>query len=162
LSKNGQLRGHAFSAREPRFPDTEPETAKSPDETPSQATPQREGSFEDVFRAFVSQMETYRRFMPLTLDLSPEIAKLIAEREVIEFASQHGLHRPDLSSATAQVYELDSKLLREYWFRQEKVASAIGGSQMLPPIMIIGLVSAYDSFLASLLKVVFTKHEELC
>jgi hypothetical protein len=39
--------------------------------------------------------------------------------------------------------------------------ATIEGERLLPEIMIVGLVSAYDSFLAALLRVTIDKHEEL-
>lgn len=120
-----------------------------------------EGSFEKVFNDFVSTMESYRRFIPFTLNLAPEVAKTLADRDLRKFAEDNGKKRKDLSNEAISVYELDAKLISEVTMRHERIDAAVGGARVLPQVMVIGLVSAYDSFLAALLRVVVSRHEEI-
>ena len=99
-------------------------------------------------------MESYRDFMPLILGVMPYLAEAMADREIGTFVKAHGTKRDDLSEADSEVYELDRRFLGQFATRSETIKSAIRGIRILPEAVIVGLISAYDGFLASLLKVV--------
>jgi len=165
--RDGKIVGHEASLLTPSFP-----VEKEPDDEPSddeEESPKEDGSsqklsgndFETVFKNFVSTIESFRRFMPLTLQIAPEITKAVAEREIAEFAEGHGVRRDDLSNESVEVYELDINFFNEFTVHHERVRSVAGGARLLPQVVIVGLVSAYDGFLASLLTAVIERHEEI-
>src|SRR5262245_24985462 len=47
--------------------------------------------------------------------------------------------------------------LRDFILGHERVAQASNGVELLPQILVVGLISAYDAFLASLLRVVINR-----
>jgi len=106
-------------------------------------------------------MQTYKDFIPLTINLAPQITKIIRQQEVEKFSEENGLKREDLSSDKEHIYELDVKLLPQFAKRSEKVIAAVKGSKLIPEVLVIGLISAYDGFLASLLKVIIASHPEI-
>jgi hypothetical protein len=106
-------------------------------------------------------MDSYRKFIPLTLTLAPFLSSSIAEQKIGSFVKSKGTQRPDLSNDNITYYELDISRYREFSLHNDEVVAAIEGARHLPEVMIIGLVSVYDAFLAQLLKVVFDKHDEM-
>jgi hypothetical protein len=50
---------------------------------------------------------------------------------------------------------------REFNAHHDEVVNALTGARHLPEIMLIGLVSAYDAFLAKLLRVIFLRNEAI-
>jgi hypothetical protein len=99
--------------------------------------------------------------MPLTLQIAPQITKAVAEREIAEFAKGHGVRRDDLSNESFEVYELDINFFHEFTVHNDRVWSVAGGARLLPEVIVVGLISAYDGFLASLLTAVIEMHEEI-
>jgi hypothetical protein len=118
-------------------------------------------SFDTVFNSLVSVLNSYRRFLPLTLELAPQIVEALAERFVASWVRANGSRRVDVSCANTEVFELNTSLSGEFFRRHEQVTNSMEGAKALPEVMIIGLVSAYDAFLSSLLRVVISKHQEI-
>lgn len=160
LTKDGEAVGHAFSPTPRKF--SYPELAA---EKPAEAAPKPPSlpppdTFESVFDSFVATMESYRDFMSLTLGIMPHLAEAIADRQIGAFVKAHGTKRNDLSEDNSEVYELDRRFLGQFTARNDFVESAMRGIRILPEVVIVGLISAYDGFLASLLKVVINLHQE--
>lgn len=98
--------------------------------------------------------------MPFMLNLAP-LAHASALGELAKFVKNVGIRRDDLSADGSDVYEIDLRFYGQYRFRHEAIRSARHASNMMPEVMIIGLISAFDSFLSSLLRVVINKHPEI-
>ena len=140
-----------------------PTGGAAPIERPSTAAQAPTGTpldFPGVFAGYVSKMRTYRNFISLTLGVVPQISNALADRTLTRFAEKHGRKRSDLSDNSRTVYELDNRL-REFSIENDEIRAGIEGATMLPEVMIIGLISAYDSFLWQLLRVVLNKHPSI-
>jgi hypothetical protein len=163
LKRNGKVVGHALSTKPTTFSTHQSGDDRDDDEhaTKTPAAEPTTNNFEAVFKSFVSIIESYLRFMPFTLAIAPELARAIAEEQIFDFIKNNGSKRDDLTIDTVDVYELDRNLFGEIRYRTEHVKAAYAGSRLLPGVMIVGLISAFDGFLASLLKVVISKHEEI-
>lgn len=157
--KNGRIIGHKASSDPAAF-----STASSQKQAPEPTviTPPIEMSeFYKVFRGFVTTMDSYRKFTPMTISFAPFMVTAFAGKPVWDFAKSKGRERTDLSRDELSVYELDINCAREFNLLHEQFVSAIEGTKRLPEIMIIGLISSYDAFLTRLLKVVLNKQEEI-
>lgn len=97
--------------------------------------------------------------MPLMIGITPIIVNVIADQRVADFARKHGFKRDDLSTLESEVYELETRSFSQFYARTEEIHAASRGMLLLPEILVVGLISAYDGFLASLLKVVISDHE---
>jgi len=162
--KDGELVGHAITTNEKDIPSlviSEDAEKKKEPATPAAEEPEVTDTFGIVFNRFSAEMRMYRNFIPLTLGVVPQIAKAMAERGLSEFGKEHGRERKDLNSETHTVFELDVNRRGEYSIRHDEIMAAINGADVLPQVMIIGLVSAYDAFLTQLLRVVFNQHPEI-
>lgn len=95
------------------------------------------------------------------MHVAPHVAQMIAVGELAEFVQKHGVKDDKASKPDTEVYEMDRGLQREFVIRQEQIVSAAEGLRLLPNILIIGLISTYDAFLASLMRVVCSKHPEI-
>lgn len=65
------------------------------------------------------------------------------------------------SKNDTKVYEINIRFLSEFLNRNKEALSAFEGVKLLPEIMLVGLISAYDSFLSALLKTVFYRKPEV-
>ena len=122
------------------------------------ATP---SDFQEVFRNFVTIMESYRRFIPMTISIAHLLSVSIVQNRIGGFAREKGKTRGDLSNEDRSVYEVDWSCYREFSMIREEVYSALKGTKNLPEVLLIGLISSYDAFLASLLRVVLFKQENI-
>ncbi|MBS0251227.1 MAG: hypothetical protein JSR78_09195 [Proteobacteria bacterium] len=100
-------------------------------------------------------------FMPITLQLAPQIMKFISEKEVAKFAKENGEKSDELSAPNVNVYELDISYMGQFFQRHERVLQAGEGVKLLPQILIVGLISGYDAFLTSLLRTVISRRPEI-
>ena len=118
-------------------------------------------NFEGVFRAYTSMMETYRSFIPITLDLAPAIVSAMSGKKIEKFASQNGKIIEACSNDTSTIYEFNIEHFREFSMYQGEIVAAARGVSHIPEVMIIGLISSYDAFLSNLLRVIFRNHEKI-
>jgi hypothetical protein len=163
LYKNGdELTGHGYSLNPASLTDLpkKNEEASSESEDPSLAI-LSDLTFASVLRVFISAMDSYRKFIPLMLDLAPVMSSVIGERRVGKFVRDKGIPRPDLSTNELEVYELNMNMYREFMVHHDEVVAALEGARHLPEVMTIGLVSSYDAFLGQLLRATIRKHEEI-
>jgi hypothetical protein len=156
---NGKLSGHLVTFDETSL-DPEPKASES-NKTDHSVLAGDPKTFADVFASFSSVIWTYRNYLQLTLFLAPMISGVIAERTIGEFAKSKGTIRNDLSDEERTVFELHINTWREFNSHQDEILAALRGAKLLPEVMLIGLVSAYDSFLANLLRVIFLRHEQI-
>jgi hypothetical protein len=118
-------------------------------------------TFGDVFSSFVSVFWTYRSFLQVMLAAMPRVSGALAEAKIGDFARAKGRKRDDLSDAGKTVFEMKLGTFRELLVHQDEILAATRGANLLPEVMLIGLISAYDCFLGNLLRVVLRRHEEI-
>jgi hypothetical protein len=87
LRQNGRIVGHGASSEAEKLDfKASDEEGESPEEKERPHNERSEDDFAIVFNNFVATVESYRRFMPFTLLLAPQIARAMAEKEIGEFA----------------------------------------------------------------------------
>ena len=106
-------------------------------------------------------MESYRRFIPITLFLAPYLSAAIAEDRIGGFTKSKGTERIDLSNDEVAIYELDFRHYREFLIRDDEVNAARFGAKNLPEVMVIGLISTYDAFLSDLMRAIAKKQPQI-
>ena len=77
--------------------------------------------------------------------------------KLFHLQKKHGTRRDDLSNENDEIYEMKMNDLFELRSLADDVRAFSQGSKHLPTIMIVGLVSTYDNYVAKLLESVFTK-----
>lgn len=161
LRKNGEAFGHVVSEKPRSAEEASSEKLGGPQSKEVSADKTPALNFATVCRDFVSSMESYRKFISLTLAIATQLSASIAEKRIGDFVKSRGVERSDLSTEDEKVYELDLDYYREFLVHNDEARNALEGARNLPQVMIIGLVSAYDAFLSQLLRVVLTMHEEI-
>jgi hypothetical protein len=133
-----------------------------PTSKPASLTPATTSlNFASVSRAFVSMMESYRKFTPLTLRLAPYLYSAFASRKMEDFVNSKGKKCLSLSTETSTVCESDVSCYPEFSVYNDEIIAMKEGARLLPELMVIGLVSSYDAFLSQLLRVVLNMHPEI-
>jgi hypothetical protein len=156
---DGELQGHSVVSD---MADLDKALAAPENNEEENVTPTGDATtFEEVFRSFASVVTTYRNFLKFTMALAPVVSGVIAERTIGEFAKSKGMKRDDLSTSERLVFEMGNNTWRELSGHHDEILAALRGASHLPEVMLIGLVSAYDSFLAKLLTVIFLRHEAI-
>jgi len=160
--EDDSVKGFSVSSE---LPNPEEEKADPPAQTPAPADVSPTGSapsnFKEVFQAFISSIESYRRFIRMTLSLGPVLSAAMASNRIEKFVKAKGTHLSDLSTDGKAVYQLPRICHREFHVHQDEVIAIVEGARHLPEVMTIGLVSAYDAFLGQLLRVVLNLHPEI-
>lgn len=162
IAKDGdQLLGHTVAIGKPIPYESSPEKSSRLElhEGVDDLDSDVKTGFKRVYYQFRNAMDVYRRFIPLMLSFSRHISSTLLESEIQKFAEKNGKPLPHLDTDTTRFYELSAEFLREYRLVESKMRSATIGVLHLPEVSIIGLVSAYDAFLAQLLTEVFSRHE---
>jgi hypothetical protein len=160
--KDDSVVGYSASSEPPAL-GIEPTPPRTQEPAPASLSPQIAAplNFNEVFRTFISAMESYRRFITLTLAIGPRLSSAMASDQIQTFVKAKGIALPDLSSETTTVYQLDRTCYREYRVHQDEIKAIVGGARHLPEVATIGLVSTYDAFLGRLLQVVLNMHPEI-
>lgn len=117
--------------------------------------------FQGVLRSFITIMDSYRNFIPLTVSFANYLSASIVEKRIKKFVEEKGEERTDLSNKDRSVYEIDWNCYREFSIINEEMTAAVAGAKNLPEILLIGLISSYDAFLTSLLRVVLFKQSTI-
>ena len=161
--EDGKIVGHTISADPPL----------SAAAAPSQLQPQPQieqvnvaptsasSAFADVSSSFVSMIESYRKFIPLTLRVAPLLYSTLAEQKIVDFLKAKGSECIALSTETAIVYQLNIACYSELSVYNDEITAMKEGARLLPEVMVIGLVSCYDAFLSQLIRVVLNKQPEI-
>jgi hypothetical protein len=160
--KDGNITGHIVSPDPPEPSDeaTPLETQPTPQPTsPAPATPLL--TFASVFRAFVSVMDSYRKFIATTLQVAPLFYSAFTAQKVVEFVNSKGKECLSLGTETSTVYELDTSCYAEFTLFNDETIVLKEGVRLLPEIMVIGLVSSYDAFLSQLIRVILNRRPEI-
>ena len=157
--KNGKYCGHTVSSTQPTKVDAislqthsqEVETLEAKDTL----------NFGNAFKSFTSVMESYRKFIPLTINIAPILSIAMAEKTIVSFAETKGTKKDDISNEEMDVYELDLNCYRQFKQKFDEISSSLEGNKHLLEAIVIGLVSVYDAFLSKLLRVSLTLHPEI-
>ena len=156
--KNGETMGHSVFTDVKKIPETklaEPKIDKV------EVTRKKPTSFETVLQEFITSMESFRKFIPMTFSMAPFMLQAVTGRRLTQFAHSKGRQRPDLSKHDVRVFELNVECFRELAMINDELEASIQGTKILPELGIVGLVSTYDAFLATLLKTALSRHEEI-
>lgn len=163
--RGGEYVGHAIAGTKPSADDL----AKW-DETPAKKADNDDASkdkiaekvgFNHVIHQFLSSMSTYRNMVAAMISVSPVFSAMIANRALGDYVERYGSEVADLSNDDFSVFELPARYFSSVIRRHEQAVAAINGSEHLPEIATIGLISAFDAYLSSLLRTVFTLHNEI-
>jgi hypothetical protein len=161
LENEGNVTGYKVSPTPPTpTEDTSPASTSTPEPTTPHGTDTLL-AFATVFSAFVSMMESYRKFAPLALRVAPLLYSAFTVRTIADFAKTKGKQCLSFSTKGSTVYELDVSCYREFTIHNDEVEAMEEGARLLPEVMVIGLVSSYDAFLSQLLRVVLNMHPEI-
>jgi hypothetical protein len=156
----GKVASYTVSSDPPPFSEeSSPSTLSAPPTDGPQGSPALD--FKDVSLTFVSVMEAYRKFIPLTLRIAPYLSSAFAQQKIVDFVQAKGSECIDLSNEAATIYELDMSCYREFCINNDEIVAMMEGARFLPEVMVIGLVSSYDAFLSRLLRVVLDRHPEI-
>lgn len=164
ILQKGKIIGHEVSGSLPKATGAQiapPEQQQPVEEKEAVATEAPVATFASVCSDFVAVMDSYRKFITLTLNLASQLSAAIAEKGIGEFVKTKGQRLDALCSEERTVYELAGDCYREFSVHNDEAITSIEGAKNLPEVMVIGLVSAYDAFLSQLLRVVLNKHEEI-
>jgi len=105
-------------------------------------------------------MDSYRKFIPVILGTMPLLTSILVQRRIEKFAKDKGTHHA-LSNDMIEIYELEISCYPEFVIHRDEVGTAFEGANHVPDVMVIGLVSAYDAFLARLLRAIIDRHQEV-
>jgi hypothetical protein len=119
-----------------------------------------ETPFRNVLSNFQRSMAVYVGFIPVTLIVGPMLMVGSIQTRVVSFAEEHGKKREDLSSEREEIYELEIDSIMALRSILDDIRALNEGSKHVPTVMLIGLVSTYDSYLATLLEAVFKSTPE--
>ena len=161
-NKEKTIVGHIVSPNPPPC-DAHDEGVSTPKDSASEETVLSTPSvnFASVAHTFASVMESYRRFITLTLNIGPQLSSLMASARITKFVKEKGSEILELSTDTRTVYRLPITCYHEFHVHQEEITALVKGAEHLPEIAVIGLVSSYDAFLTELLRVVLTTYPNL-
>jgi hypothetical protein len=159
--RDGEIVGHTIS-RDPPVLAEDPASEQEPETHPANVVPAGPSlDFAYVFRTFISMMESYRKFIPLTLELAPILYSTLAEQKIVGFLNAKGSECVALSNEMATVYQLDIGCYTELKVYHDEVTAMNEGARLLPEVMVIGLVSSYDAFPSQLIRVVLNRQPEI-
>lgn len=158
--KDGRIAGHAISSSPDKFDFSSSEQEEDARQKESAETSEPK-SFEEVFSNLVERMGTYMQFIPIVLFVAPQVAETVAFDRLSSFSSANGKLLENFSTPNLNVYELESKHISRINEIHRLVAISSGGLQLLPEILVNGLISSYDAFLSSLLRVVIDARPEI-
>jgi hypothetical protein len=159
--RDGEIVAHRIS-RDPPVLAEGPTSQREPEAQPPDVVPLSPSlDFAFVFRTFVSMMESYRKFIPLTFEIAPIIYSSLAEQKIVAFLNAKGIECVALSNEMATVYELPIGCYPEFKVYDDEIKATNEGARLLPEVMVVGLVSSYDAFLSQLIRVVLNRQPEI-
>lgn len=173
---DGEIRGHAIrygeidkdeiaatftkeSADDSKVDDAKPEVDDS--SKPIELSSPFPESFKEVERSFSQSMLMYRNSVVETIKFAPFFAKLVLGVNIEKIANARGVKREDLSMEEIHVYSLPSHASYSVRRHADRSDALIEGSQHLPKVSTIGIISSYDAILGDLLRVIFSRKPEI-
>src|SRR5690348_15071244 len=104
---NGPFVGHTVSPNPPIPSEASPLKTQPTPQPPSPAPVTPSLNFASVFSTFISVMDSYRKFITMTLHLAPFAYSILVAQKVADFVNSKGKECLSLSTETSTVYELD-------------------------------------------------------
>jgi hypothetical protein len=117
--------------------------------------------FSSILRDFRNVIDMYLKFIPMILTAGPAIVSSVAKEKLSRMASLHGSIRHDISTQDCVIYELSTNHLTKLRDYVDELKAMTRGTQHIPEMMIVGLISSYDYLISRLLTVVFTTRPEI-
>lgn len=114
--------------------------------------------FDDILETFEHSISSFQNTVPIVMQMLPFFSQIMDDQSIREFARTHG---ELLQSGKFKSYAMDIIHLGEITRRIERSASIRSGVRSLPTMFFVGLVSAYDKFLAELIRSIFISRPEL-
>lgn len=121
----------------------------------------KKSDFESTIESFCSMMETYGDTINISIMSAPFIAAMQISDRLFKFVEAHGDILPEHSTDEIKYLKLSIEhrhKLRKYLKEMQAVRR---GAKHLPQIAIIGLISTYDAYLSSLLRVIFEGNPQM-
>jgi hypothetical protein len=107
-------------------------------------------------------IDMYLKFIPMILSAGPLIVSSVAKEKLSRMASRHGFVQDDISTDDCKIYEISMEHLTKLIDYVDELKAMTRGTQHIPEMMIVGLISSYDYLLSRLLTVVFSEHGLRC
>lgn len=158
--------GHSFSANKPtaeKFEHWNSQKEKPDDSKDASVDTANEEttSFYSVINSFLSIMTTYRNMISTTIDFSPALSGILANKSLVEYVKSNGELVDEFETTDFSVYRLHVEKYGNLSRRLDQAMAAIKGAEHLPELGIIGLLSVYDAYLGRLLKCIFSLRPEM-
>ncbi|MGH1575697.1 hypothetical protein [Planktotalea sp.] len=118
-------------------------------------------NFRSVDKAFNQSIAMYRDAVVSTVKISPMVSASVIAQQLGSYASEQGNKLDELCDGDIEVYEFNNDSIHTILKKNDEAIAAVNGAKYLPQIAVIGLISAYDAFLADLLRAIFTVRPEL-
>lgn len=136
--------------------------------TDNTSTPNKEDTispypndFEGVEKSFSQSMSMYRDSVVATVRLAPVISSIMITQNIEEIAIKRGEKLEELCTDDKEVYSLPIHTAPKIQEYANHANAALDGSEYLPKIATIGLISSYDAIISDLLRVIFQKKPEI-
>jgi hypothetical protein len=155
----GQIVGH-FVSPTPDIPIHSADDRDSLDKASQNKNP-KPGEFRSIFHSYKNLMQTYTNFVPLTLYINTEFSNSIAGSSFIKYCAQHGRIHENNDELNVTIYKLEKSHYRNFQIELDSATSALAGSRHLPEVMLIGLVSVYESHIYKSLRHAFLLHPRI-
>lgn len=127
----------------------------------NQGSLESKNEFYVVEQSFVQAISMYRDAIMWTIRISPMVSSAIVANQLGQYAERRGKKLAELCGDSTDVYELPLHSFSSVMRKNDEAIAALNGAKQLPQIAIIGIISAYDAFLADLLKVIFNLKPQL-
>lgn len=159
LDAEGRAKGHGISDRKENL--TRKKSTQKADEQESKPKPLYPTEFQEVFDFLIRNIEPYWHFMPIVISMGPALVRSVAEDTIAKFIEKEGELIEHNKEENINIYKINKIHYTELWERQKRFELARTGGSILPEVLLVGLISTYDSFLSYLLRVALTKKPEI-
>jgi hypothetical protein len=130
------------------------------EESPENVTTEdQKQDFNSLSIEFYEAMEVYFRSVPFVMSGLPILMHINIERGVREYGKKHGnlLSEDD----NYETYELGIEHGEKLRRRVERITAVREGVESLPNLFLIGMVSAFDTFVSQLIRAVLLRKPEI-
>lgn len=121
-------------------------------------TEKNSGEFYKVAKNFESTIRVFQKTMPFIMTTLPIMMNFDDDQKIREFCRDNG---KVLQTGEFELYALEIPYWAELEKRISDATSIAAGVSRLPDFFLIGLVSAYDTFLSNLIRAVFLTKPEI-
>ncbi len=157
---SNSLEDISFSKDETADESREKKTKSSPQKADSDRTDDKFG-FNEAINGFVQQMESLARGVPFINSSIPLLRAMVIDRQVKPFVTKNArLIALVNAEPGVEVFELPIEKYQGFKKKLSEYHQLTAFGATMPGISLVGLVSAYDSYLSDLLKSVFASQPE--